>query len=138
MGATLGCGATMSALVRTQCGALRVEDSIDPAELTEPSQVRPHLISPDRALSKFPGITLSDSEVGAWMTGRPVRGGGILAASGQFEKDSMLRIKSRDGRLVGLAKSLFSSVQLEKLGGDLEVLKPVRVFPKPYASEPRL
>jgi tRNA U55 pseudouridine synthase TruB len=123
----------MAELVRTRCGTLEVEDSIDPALLKDPDSVKGRLLSPDTALGKFPAITIDDREIRAWMTGRGVRGGSILSKSGDFEKDSVLRIKSRDGKLVGLGLSMFSSGQMGKLGGDLEVLKPVRVFPKPFA-----
>ena len=132
IGRELDCGAVMASLVRTRCGALKVEDSIDSAELKDPESVRKHLISADEALAKFPGITITDGEVSSWMTGRAIRGGSILSQTGEFEKDSVLRIKARDGRLIGLGKSLFNSGQLVRLGGDLEVLKPVRVFPKPF------
>jgi tRNA pseudouridine55 synthase len=132
IGSELECGAAMASLIRTRCGSLKVEDSIDSAELKDPDSVRKHLISADDALAKFPGITITDGEVSSWMTGRAIRGGGILSQTAEFEKDSVLRIKARDGRLIGLGKSLFSSGQLVRLGGDLEVLKPIRVFPKPF------
>ena len=132
IGRELGCGATMAALVRTACGALRVEDAADVAELKDPESLKSRLISADSALGRFPAITINDSEIGSWMTGRAVRGGSILARSGDFEKDSVLRIKARDGRLVGLGRSMFSSGQMNRLGGDLEVLKPIRVFPVPF------
>jgi len=134
IGRDLGCGGVMAALVRTRCGALRVEDSVDTASLKNPETVRECLISPDVALAKFPEITISDREVSSWLTGRPIRGGNILSGSGDFERESVLRVKTRDGRLVGLGKSLFSSNQIERLGGDLEVLKPIRVFPEPFVS----
>jgi len=133
IGRSLGCGGAMAELVRTRCGTLEVEDSIDPALLKDPDSVKGRLLSPDTALGKFPAITIDDREIRAWMTGRGVRGGSILSKSCDFEKDSVLRIKSRDGKLVGLGLSMFSSGQMGKLGGDLEVLKPVRVFPKPFA-----
>jgi len=132
IGAALGCGGMLSKLVRTRCGVLRVEDSIDTAVLKDPDSVEANLLSPDVALEKFAAVTIQDSEVGTWMTGRAIRGGAILSRTRDFEKESLLRIKSRDGRLVGLAKSLFTSDQVDRLGGDLEVLKPVRVFPKPF------
>ncbi|MCA9434847.1 MAG: tRNA pseudouridine(55) synthase TruB [Candidatus Omnitrophica bacterium] len=132
IGAALGCGGVLSRLVRTRCGALRVEDSVDVGLLKDPDSVREHLLSPDVALDKFAAVVIQDSEVGSWLTGRAIRGGAILSRTQDFEKESILRIKSRDGRLVGLAKSLFTSDQVDRLGGDLEVLKPVRVFPKPF------
>jgi tRNA pseudouridine55 synthase len=134
IGQSLGCGAAMAELVRTRCGTLEVGDSIDPAILKDPESVMEHLLSPDTALGKYPAITINDQEIRLWMTGRGVRGGSILSKSGDFEGDSVLRIKSRDGKLVGLGRSLFSAKQMGKLGGDLEVLKPIRVFPKPFAS----
>ncbi len=132
IGAALGCGGMLSNLVRTRCGALCVEDSIDTAILKDPESIKSNLLSPDVALEKFAAVIIQDSEVGAWMTGRAIRGGAILSRSKDFEKESLLRIKARDGRFVGLAKSLFTSEQVDRLGGDLEVLKPVRVFPKPF------
>jgi tRNA pseudouridine55 synthase len=136
VGQQLGCGAAMAGLIRTRCGTLSIEGSVDVALLKDPDSVREYLLSPDEALVKFPAVTIRDSEVGSWMTGRAIRGGAILAASGEYGRDDLLRVKSRDGRLVGLAKSLFNSIQVGKLGGDLEVLKPVRVFQQPFAPKP--
>ncbi|MCG3197713.1 MAG: tRNA pseudouridine(55) synthase TruB [Candidatus Omnitrophica bacterium] len=135
IGAALGCGAAMAGLVRTRCGTLSVEDSVAVTDLKDPDSVRLNLLSPDEALKKYPAVTIRDSEVNLWMTGRSIRGGAILAASADYERDALLRVKARDGRLVGLAKSLFNSGQVGKLGGDLEVLKPVRVFPQPFSSQ---
>jgi tRNA pseudouridine55 synthase len=132
LGRRLGCGAAMAALVRTRCGSLLVEDSVDAAELKDPDSVRKHLISADDALLKYPAVTIRDVEVGLWMTGRSIRGGAILATTGDYEKDTVIRVKSRDGRLVGLAKAMFTSMQIGRLGGDLEVLRPVRVFQQPF------
>jgi tRNA pseudouridine55 synthase len=136
IGRVLGCGAVMASLVRTRCGPLSVEDSVDAAILKDPDSVREHLISPDAVLTKFPAVTIHDSEVKSWMTGRSIRSGAILSTSCDYGRDALLRIKSRDGRLVGLGKSMFDSAQVARLGGDLEVLKPVRVFPQPFASKP--
>jgi len=133
IGKTLGCGAVMAELVRTRCGALCVENSVDPAVLKNAQTVEEYLHSPDVALEKFPAVTIRDSEIGSWLTGRAVRGGAILSATGDYEKDCLLRIKSLDGRLVGMGRSMFTSGQVNRLGGDIEVLKPVRVFPKPFA-----
>lgn len=132
IGEALGCGGVLSKLVRTRCGSLKVEDSIDTALLKDPASIAERLVSPDLALEKYPAIVIQDSEIGAWMTGRAIRGGAILSRNKDFEKEALLRIKSRDGRLLGLAKSMFNSNQIDRLGGDLEVLRPVRVFPKPF------
>lgn len=132
IGEALGCGGVLSKLVRTRCGSLKVEDSIDTALLKDPASIAERLVSPDLALEKYPAIVIQDGEIGAWMTGRAIRGGAILSRNKDFEKEALLRIKSRDGRLLGLAKSMFNSNQIDRLGGDLEVLRPVRVFPKPF------
>lgn len=132
IGEALGCGGVLSKLVRTRCGSLKVEDSIDTALLKDPASIAERLVSPDLALEKYPAIVIQDSEIGAWMTGRAIRGGAILSRNKDFEKEALLRIKSRDGRLLGLAKSMFNSNQIDRLGGDLEVVRPVRVFPKPF------
>ncbi len=136
IGKALGCGAVMASLVRTRCGPMSVTDSVDAALLKDPESVREHLISPDTVLTKFPAVTIQDNEVKAWMTGRSIRSGAILSTSSDYARDTLLRIKSRDGRLVGLGKSMFDSTQVARLGGDLEVLKPVRVFPQPFAAKP--
>ena len=136
IGKELGYGAVMASLVRTRCGPLSVADSVDAALLKDPESVREHLLSPDTVLTKFPAVTIQDHEVKSWMTGRSIRSGAILSTSADYSRDTLLRIKSRDGRLVGLGRSLFDSAQVARLGGDLEVLKPVRVFPQPFASKP--
>ncbi|KXK33078.1 MAG: tRNA pseudouridine synthase B [Candidatus Hinthialibacteria bacterium OLB16] len=136
IGRMLGCGAVMAGLVRTKCGDMKVEESVDVACLKDPASVQQHLLSPDVVLVKFPAVVIQDMEIRSWMTGRSIRSGAILSATSEYPRDAMLRIKSRDGRLVGLGKSLFDSSQIARLGGDLEVLKPVRVFPQPFAAKP--
>ncbi len=136
IGREVGCGGVMASLVRTRCGPLSAADSVDAALLRDPESIQQHLLSPDAVLTKFPAVTIQDNEVKSWMTGRSIRSGAILSTSADYDRDALLRIKSRDGRLVGLGKSMFDSAQVARLGGDLEVLKPVRVFPQPFASKP--
>lgn len=133
IGADLGCGATMASLIRTRCGSLSVETAVDVAELKDPETVQKYLMSPEEALLRFPAIIVRDTEVNSWMTGRAIRSGAILSTSSDYDKEALLRIKARDGRLVGIARSLFTSHQVGRLGGDLEVLKPVKVFHQPFA-----
>jgi tRNA pseudouridine55 synthase len=136
IGQVLGCGGVMSRLVRSRCGALRVEDAVDVALLKDPESVTQYLMSPDNALIRMPAVVIQDLEVNQWMTGRSIRSGAILSATSEYPREALLRIKTRDGRLVGIGQSLFDSSQIARLGGDLEVLKPVRVFPKPFPAKP--
>lgn len=71
IGSALGCGAHLSALVRTGSGALRLADAIDIdalAALDEPAR-EARLLPCDTLLQAWPDVRLPDDEAGRFLTG---------------------------------------------------------------------
>ena len=128
MGQALGVGAAMAGLVRTRCGALRVEEAVPLAQLDSREAVQARLCSMSEALSTMPGTQVDARQIGNLRNGQPVTGGGVIAVLGEFGMGSRVRILGPEGQLVGIGKSLISSANLEWLGGNLHVVQPVRVL----------
>jgi tRNA pseudouridine55 synthase len=68
---SLGTAAVMSALVRESIGSFRVEEAIDPGELTRQNWPE-HLLPPLRAVDALPRLTLSADEVARIRNGRTI------------------------------------------------------------------
>jgi tRNA pseudouridine55 synthase len=71
IGAALGCGAHLSALRRTGCGALRIEQAVTIDALTAMSEPeREALLQPaDLLLADWPQVELPEDEAGRFLTG---------------------------------------------------------------------
>lgn len=71
LGRALGCGASLSALRRTACGPLRVDDAVSLERLAELDAVgREALLRPvDTLLQAWPSVCLPDDEAGRFLTG---------------------------------------------------------------------
>ena len=71
IGTALGCGAHLSALRRTGCGALAVEDAITIEALTALSEAEreARLMPADILLADWPAVELPEDEAGRFLTG---------------------------------------------------------------------
>ena len=71
IGAALGCGAHLTALSRTQCGPLRLEDAVTMSALLAMSEPERDalLLPPDALLAEWPAIVLDDAEAGRFLAG---------------------------------------------------------------------
>ncbi len=71
IGATLGCGAHLSALRRTGSGALRVQDAVTLEALQAFSEAERDalLLPPDVLVAGWPAVHLPDDEAGRFLTG---------------------------------------------------------------------
>ena len=70
LGRALGCGAVMSALVRTRIGPYRIEDAVSPEQLTSETIDR-LLLSPTTAVEALPKYVASEEDVVQIRAGRP-------------------------------------------------------------------
>jgi tRNA pseudouridine55 synthase len=114
VGQHLGCGAHLAALRRTSVGDFTLERAIS-LEAFE-SAVRAGswaaLIHPlDTALSRFPALTLSETEAALARHGRPVSRGEALEAN-------LVRVYDPDGEIVGVMR--FDPIRRE--------LKPAKIL----------
>ena len=75
IGATLGCGAHLSALRRTGSGALRVQDAVTLEALQAFSEAERDalLLPPDVLVAGWPAVHLPDDEAGRFLTGLRLR-----------------------------------------------------------------
>jgi tRNA pseudouridine55 synthase len=100
LGATLGCGAYLSNLVRTRSGPFTLCDAWTTAKLEtlDPRDAWPSIAEhPDAALPGWPAVLLSDAEADDWRHGRPVS---VVGDSAQ----AMARVYDNEGRWRGLAE----------------------------------
>jgi tRNA pseudouridine55 synthase len=93
----LGTGAVMSALVRTEIGAFRLEDAVLPDELNA-ERIAEQMLPPVAALAALPVLHVSDEELARLRRGLPISrsdasGGGEAAAV------------DREGRLAAIVAS---------------------------------
>lgn len=128
MGEQLGCGAAMSGLVRTRCGAFRVEEAVHLDDCTSPEVVTTHLETMDASLSTMPAVIISPRSARGLLAGQSLRGAAVLQQSDPFKRSELVRVKADDGTLLGVGKALVGSDKLEKLGADLNVIKPVKIL----------
>ena len=112
VGERLGVGAHLSALRRTRAGEFRIENAItvdNLKEMAEANQVVKILLSPEAALSRMPFVHLTDSEARRVRHGAPV----WLSAPPQWKDGESVRIRDKDGNLIGIGVYIMSSGQLQ-------------------------
>jgi len=97
---SLGTGAVMSALVRTEIGPFGIENAIDPRELTA-SVLRTAVQPPQAALGGLPSIVLDDFEIHAVAHGRFVSRD---VAIGLVKNDDLIVAMDCDDHMVALLK----------------------------------
>lgn len=82
LGRLLGCGAVLSALVRTRIGPYRIEDAVSPEQLT-PESIDRFLLPPTTAVEALPKYSASAEDVAQIRAGRPF--GSSLATGAAVE-----------------------------------------------------
>ncbi len=97
LGDSLGCGAHLSALVRTAVGDHRLENAMALQEL-ERSGVRPQLISCAEGLGAYPAVTLTNGQIVS------VRHGNRLAGCTEHQPGTLVRILDTAGQLAAVAE----------------------------------
>ena len=128
MGEKLGCGAAMSGLIRTKCGSFSIENSVPLKELTTRQKVEETIVPIDEALGFYSAVYINEEEIPKLLNGIPVSGGGIIHNEGEFEVGDFVRVFSMKKKLLAIAKASIKSDVVGRLGGDLAVLRPVKVF----------
>ncbi len=97
LGEELGCGAYLSALVRTAVGHHRIEDAATLPEL-ESDGIEAHLIRPADALAHLPAVTLDDRRIAV------VRHGNGISDGVERQPGAMVRLLAPSGALMALAE----------------------------------
>lgn len=128
IGQALETGAVMSGLVRVCSGAFHLNDSVELDACRTREDVEKHIIKMSDALSTFPSVIVGVEGKSAVACGRSLSGGLIKRRDGEFNTGSYVRITSRDGVLIAIGEALMASSQITALAGNLNVVKPVKVF----------
>jgi tRNA pseudouridine55 synthase len=103
LGRVLGCGAVMSALVRTRIGPYLIEDAVSPDELTREA-IDQCFLSPNTAVEALPKYLASEEDIAEVRAGRPF---GPALADGsivQTPTEGMIAVMSGEGVLLCLAE----------------------------------
>ncbi|HPO08623.1 MAG TPA: tRNA pseudouridine(55) synthase TruB [bacterium] len=128
LGRELGTGAAMSDLIRTRCGAFAIENAVALESMKGPEDVRRYLASMSESLSNMPSVLVGHEGAQSLGAGRALLGVSVAQVSAAFETGDRLRIVDRQGTLLGVGEALLPSDQINGMGGNLRVVKPVKVF----------
>lgn len=110
VGAALGCGAALAALVRTRVGPYRLEGAVPWDEVREArsgERLWPRLLPPDSALIELGAVRLDAAAARAFAHGQAVAAGGRAGG--------LLRVYGPDGGLLGVGQGLGDRVKPERL-----------------------
>ncbi|MEO1400732.1 MAG: tRNA pseudouridine(55) synthase TruB [Cyanobacteria bacterium J06635_1] len=116
LGATLGTGATLASLVRTQSNGFSLDDSLT-LETVE-TQMKTEtlcLITPGKALRSLPGVFLSAEESRRWCMGQK-----RAFTHGEYPSQTPLRVMNETGEFLGIGELQTSDDEL--------ILIPKRVY----------
>jgi tRNA pseudouridine55 synthase len=117
LGQTLGCGAVMSALVRTRIGPYRIEDAVTPEQLT-PDTLDRFLLPPTTALEGLPKYSASTEDIEQIRAGRPFG----------FALDSKAEFTESHGTTVAVLNGGGELLCLAEFDSQHNRLQPRRVF----------
>jgi tRNA pseudouridine55 synthase len=110
VGAALGCGAALAALVRTRVGPFALEAAVPWDELREArsgERLWARLLPPDTALAALAPVRLDAGAARAFAHGQAVPAGAGV--------DGLLRVYGPDGGLLGVGRGLGDRVKPERL-----------------------
>ncbi len=99
MGEALGCGAVLTALVRSAVGPFRLDDAIAIHEL-QPRLLADRLLSPRAAVQDLPLVTMADDRLADVCHGRAVR---AVDPSAEFPAGQEFALCSASGELIAVA-----------------------------------
>ena len=118
IGEVLGCGATLSRLVRTRVGGLTLEgavsmDELESARSSEERQaLRGRLISTSEAMADYPAVRLDSRKVRAVTHGRLLDAGEVAqAGGGGLRSGQLVRMLDQEGTLVAIGEMKIHGLQ---------------------------
>lgn len=128
VGMALGTGGAMSDLVRTRCGAFVIEEAVALESLQGPDDIRRHLVPINESLSTMPSVVVGSEGTNSLLAGRSLLGVSVVRRTAPFQSGDLLRVVDREGHLLGIGKALLPSDQITGMGGNLRVVRPIKVF----------
>lgn len=118
----------MSDLVRTRCGAFVIEEAVALESLQGPDDIRRHLVPINESLSTMPSVVVGSEGTNSLLAGRSLLGVSVVRRTAPFQSGDLLRVMDREGHLLGIGKALLPSDQITGMGGNLRVVRPIKVF----------
>jgi tRNA pseudouridine55 synthase len=115
IGERLGCGAHLSALVRTAVGSFTAERALSLAALEEAARQgawQRHLIPLGEAMAMFPAVVVTPSAAQALAHGVPPTAPDVSRMEGSFEAGDTVAIRTADGTLLAVGETLCRSVEV--------------------------
>lgn len=110
IGEALGCGASVSALVRTRVGPFDLASAVPWTELREAREADPlwaRVLPVDAPITGLPAVTLEPAAAAAFLHGQ--------AVAATHPSQGLLRVYASDGALLGLGVGLGGAVKPERL-----------------------
>jgi tRNA pseudouridine55 synthase len=131
IGERLGCGAHLSALVRTAIGPFRREDALALSDLDEAvrqGQWPQHVISLASAVDAFPAIVVRPAAAEALTHGVSPTKQGIAQMVGRLAAGETVAILGEDGGLLAMGVSTIDAAALDAVPSETPAVRLKRVF----------
>ncbi len=130
IGESLGCGAHLTMLRRTEAGAFKIDDAVTLEALADdPAMARARLLPLSRALATLPTIALPVGVVKMVSSGYQLCVADLRNLdTPTFGEGSTVALVSDGGELVAVAEALMASSELEHSRRDRRALKTERVI----------
>ncbi len=131
IGARIGCGAHLAALVRTTIGPYTLSRALTlPAlkEAVSQGDWQRHVIAVSMAGAAFPHLLVTSAAAQSLVHGVPPTKHGIVRLVGSFEAEETVAVFSLDGVLLAMASSTVRSTDLQQLPSEAHILRLRRVF----------
>jgi tRNA pseudouridine55 synthase len=131
IGAHLGCGAHLTALVRTAVGPFSLTEALSPSSLEEAVRQgdwRRHLISLAAAVTAFPAVVVTPAARRSLANGIPPTPQGISRLVGTFELGETIVMLADTGALLAIGSSTCRAADLDKLTQNAPIASLRRVF----------
>jgi tRNA pseudouridine55 synthase len=131
IGTHLGCGAHLTALVRTAVGPFALEDALSPASIeaaVRQNDWQRHIISLSAAVATFPAVVVIPAAGRSLTNGIPPTPQGISSLVGRFEAGDTVVMFAEDGALLAIGTSTCRAADLEKMSHNAPVATLRRVF----------
>jgi tRNA pseudouridine55 synthase len=131
IGQRLGCGAHLTALVRTAIGPFTLSEALTlpafEAAVRQGTWHR-HLMPLARVVTAFPALVVTPPAAQALRHGIPPTVQEVARLVGTFEAGDTVAILDRDGTLLAMATSTFGSAERTQVAPDVHAVRLRRVF----------
>lgn len=131
IGARIGCGAHLAALVRMAIGPYPLTAALTLPALEEAARQgdwRRHVIALTQAVAAFPTLVVTSAAAQSLVHGIPPTRQGIARVVGTFEAEETVALLSLDGVLLAMASPTSRSVDLDQVPPAAPIVRLRRVF----------